>query len=55
MWFESINLIRKSSIEWLDEHVAHSKPATRPNVPEIRNNTQFLTRSIEEDGAAKGQ
>jgi pimeloyl-ACP methyl ester carboxylesterase len=55
MWFESINLIRRSSIEWLDEYVAHSKPATRPNVPEIRNSTQFLTRSIDDDGAAKGQ
>jgi pimeloyl-ACP methyl ester carboxylesterase len=55
MWFESINLIRTSSIEWLDKYVAHSKPATRPNVPEIRNNTQFLTRSIDDDRAAKGQ
>ncbi|HTL27684.1 MAG TPA: alpha/beta hydrolase [Tepidisphaeraceae bacterium] len=44
MWFQSINLIRKQSIAWLDEYVAHGKPTTRQQVPEIRNSTQVLTR-----------
>ena len=55
MWFESIDLIRKSSIDWLDQYVAHERPTTRPNIPEIRNNTQFLTRSIDEEQRANGQ
>jgi pimeloyl-ACP methyl ester carboxylesterase len=55
MWFESINLIRKSAIDWLDEYVARRKPTTRPSVPEIRNGSQFLTRAVEEETSAKGQ
>lgn len=55
MWFESINLIGKSSTDWLDEYVAHEKPTTRPNIPEIRNSTQVLTRSFDEDRNPKGQ
>jgi pimeloyl-ACP methyl ester carboxylesterase len=47
MWFQSINLIRRETIQWLDEYVAHEPRTIHPQVPQIRNRTQYLTHAVE--------